>query len=102
MATQSFNHVITNAANNEEIYECKGWVHMVAILEAAAGGENTIKTNGNFAKIDPGKTINIVLEPGTKISVKTTSTANVQWAIFITELEMVDQILGALCQIGGA
>ena len=72
MSSQSFNHKITNNNKNEEVYKCDGWVHLVAMLESSADGANYIKLSGEYAKVEPGRTLSIILAPGTIVRIKTT------------------------------
>lgn len=99
MSSESFNKVIVNTSE-KDLYITSTWTHFWAYLEAAADGVNSISYGSEYVEIDAGVTVNHMVAPGTTIRIRTTSTSPVRWAILITPVTAIDQIIGALCAGG--
>lgn len=95
-ASESINKAITSASE-QEFYYSSGWTHVWLSLESAAGGKNEMSYGGAFVLVEPGQTVSHVIAPGTRIKIRTTSGAPVNWSILVTQLTMIDDLLKVLC-----
>jgi len=87
---------ITNTSE-KEIYKTTTWTHLWAYLESAAPGKNELAYGSTFVEVEAGVTVSHIVAPGTRIQLKTTSASPVSWSVLITPLDMIDDVLNALC-----
>jgi hypothetical protein len=99
MSSQARDHKLARSSSDLVVYTTRTWTHLWAHLDSAASGDNSISYEGEFAAAEPGMTISHLVAPGTEIRMKTTSTDEVTWSVLITELDVADQLLGAVFEI---
>ena len=98
MSSQSINHKLSRSSSDLIVYTTRTWAHLWAHLDSAASGDNSISYGGDFAAAEPGVTISHVVAPQTEVRMKTTSTDEVVWAVLVTELDVADQLIGAILE----
>lgn len=96
MASQALKTTITSG-QDPEIYTTTGWTEIWAQLDSAADGENLFGYDGSFTVVEAGATIRHTVAPNTTIKMKTSSNTPVSWAVIITELSFLEDIVEALC-----
>lgn len=87
------------AGGETEVFIAKAWTQITLHLESSALGDNTMGYGPSRTEFMPGETRTILVSPGTKITVETTSTTPVQWGIHLTELTWIDDIIQGICNL---
>jgi len=92
---------VTSVKGGEkEIYLAPTWAVVNVHLESAAVGVNSLGYGPTRSEFMAAETRNLILAPGTRLMVETTSSSPVTWGMHITELTFIDDVVQALCTLG--
>lgn len=87
------NEFTAGSATPQLVFQAPEWVYVTAQLDSSAVGDNKLGYDAaGMAAVEPGSTVTLIMQPGTRIHVSTTA-ATARWSFFYTPLSFLTEIV---------